>query len=226
LGSFGLLLATKSRTSLAGLVVAVLVVQCVRLTRGTALLALGVCWLASTLALAAVLIHGEWRPPTGFLLLGRADPEETATLTGRTELWEALDDYMEKRPLMGYGYGGFWTPARVENVSEGQGWGVGVPDAHSLYYDLVLNVGLIGAGAYLVAAARFGVRAAVQYFATGEADGGLLVGLLVFVLVLGGSESAGMEVSCVTFVAASGIGRLAFFNPGPRILSVSGGRTC
>lgn len=211
LGAFGLLLATKSRTNLGGLTVAVLVLQGVRLTRGTAVAALGVCWLASIGALAIVLVNGEWRPPTEFLLLGRADTEETATLTGRTELWEALDDYMERRPLTGYGYGAFWTPARVEEVSEGQAWGV--PTAHSLYYDLVLNVGMIGAGVYLAAVAGFWVRAAVLYYPAGEPDRGLLVGLLVFALVIGVSESAGMDVSFVTFVAACGICRLAFFNP-------------
>jgi O-antigen ligase len=63
--------------------------------------------------------------------LGRDD-----TLTGRTEVWAELLPVAMKKPIVGSGFGGFWTPTtrEVHKISDG----------HSGYLDELLELGFIG----------------------------------------------------------------------------------
>ena len=70
---------------------------------------------------------------TGFTsMLGRDN-----SLTGRTEIWAGLLPFVEKRPILGSGYGVLWTPEVVE-ASTGAG------EAHSGYLEVILQLGLVG----------------------------------------------------------------------------------
>jgi O-antigen ligase len=63
--------------------------------------------------------------------LGRDD-----TLTGRTDVWDSLIPTVSNQPILGAGFGGFWTPrtrAKYE-ISEG----------HSGYLDVILDIGFVG----------------------------------------------------------------------------------
>jgi exopolysaccharide production protein ExoQ len=67
------------------------------------------------------------------------------TLTGRTELWTSLINKIARRPLLGYGYNGFWVG--VDEGESGQvvhevGWNV--QSAHNGFLDLCLSLGLMG----------------------------------------------------------------------------------
>jgi exopolysaccharide production protein ExoQ len=66
------------------------------------------------------------------------------TLTGRTELWEAVFVMIKKRPVLGYGYSAFWLglDGKSEYVWRMVGWKV--PHAHNGLLDLWLDVGLLG----------------------------------------------------------------------------------
>jgi O-antigen ligase len=59
-----------------------------------------------------------------------------ATLTGRTEIWAGLLPVAMERPILGTGFGGFWTSLTktVFTVSE----------AHSGYLELLLELGFVG----------------------------------------------------------------------------------
>ena len=71
-------------------------------------------------------------------LLGR-DP----TLTNRAIIWELLTPYIEDKYLFGYGFGAFWASSNVEDfVSR---WGF-IGNAHSGYYEAMLNGGLVCLG--------------------------------------------------------------------------------
>ena len=50
--------------------------------------------------------------------------------------------YVEQRPILGYGYGGFWTPSHISEISEGEKWGI--PNSHSAYLDNLLMLGVVG----------------------------------------------------------------------------------
>src|SRR3546814_8434536 len=55
------------------------------------------------------------------VLLGREDPGsgDPTSLTGRVPLWGVLiEHYVSERPLLGYGFQGFWTPRHIVEVSE------------------------------------------------------------------------------------------------------------
>jgi exopolysaccharide production protein ExoQ len=59
-----------------------------------------------------------------------------ATLTGRTEVWASLLPVAMRRPLLGSGFGGFWTPATKDLFR--------ISGAHSGYLDVLLGLGFVG----------------------------------------------------------------------------------
>src|SRR5206468_7535924 len=65
--------------------------------------------------------------------------------------------------LAGYGYGGFWTPARISMISDDQQWSI--TSSHSEYLEIALDLGVIGLALYVVtfgAAIRRAARFAAQ----------------------------------------------------------------
>lgn len=73
-------------------------------------------------------------------LLGR-DP----TLTGRTEYWALARLMIERRPLLGYGYAGFWQGGREGPASDFiLALGGNPTHAHNGILDLWLTLGLVG----------------------------------------------------------------------------------
>ncbi len=64
------------------------------------------------------------------------------TLTGRTDTWVQLVPEVERRPLLGAGFGSFWTTARREDYQMSHG--------HNGYLDTLLDLG--GVGLFLVVA--------------------------------------------------------------------------
>ncbi len=72
--------------------------------------------------------------------LGRQ--ESVSGLSGRAELWNELGEFVKERPIVGYGFGGFWTENRVLAIADSQRWRI--RDSHSIYIDTVLDLGFIG----------------------------------------------------------------------------------
>ena len=203
-----LLVLTKSRHACVGLVGALLLYFLLR-TSATVKLTIGLAggWIAATFLLLVELLHAG-RQVVSAALLGRQ--EHVGTLTGRTELWEELLTYIEQRPLLGYGYGSFWSPERIEDISATLYWGM--TSAHSAYLETVLNVGLIGALllSLLVAA---GVRqAAQQTRSTGDVGSGFLFALLIFAAINGIVEAGFVAPSFLTWVVGCGLLRMALFS--------------
>jgi exopolysaccharide production protein ExoQ len=80
--------------------------------------------------------------PYIFAALGKAP-----TLTGRTDIWAALEGAIQARPLVGWGYQAFWTDTsmtspvvEIERAMDG----FRPPDAHSTPIDIRLQLGIIG----------------------------------------------------------------------------------
>ena len=89
--------------------------------------------------LAPALIVGAVAPDTILELIGK-----DSTLTGRTEIWEYVVRDIWMKPLLGWGYFGFWlqtNPAAVE-ISDAVHWVV--PQAHNGLLEFLLNVGVLG----------------------------------------------------------------------------------
>lgn len=75
--------------------------------------------------------------------MGREDDVNDATsLTGRIPVWHLATHDIAEEPLLGYGYGAYWTPQRVLDYSSNCHWEP--THAHSAYLESLLNVGVIG----------------------------------------------------------------------------------
>jgi exopolysaccharide production protein ExoQ len=204
-----LLLMTKSRTTAAAFFASVAAVQLVRLPLSMKVSgALAAVWLG-VVGLWIVWLCG-FDPTTDFrdaVLLGRA--EESDTLSGRAFIWPEVMRFVQERPLLGYGYESFWTPARIEVISSELGWGL--REAHNGYLEMLLWLGWTGLLLTLVATAA-GLAAAVRGFlATKDSAYTLPIALLVFGLINSGLESGMVVITTVPFLLACCLLRLGLF---------------
>jgi exopolysaccharide production protein ExoQ len=74
------------------------------------------------------------------------------TLSGRDQLWSAIMQMVNQRPLLGYGYEAFWYEKGQSSLS-GLIWGMigwDAPHAHNGLLEILLSLGWIGAGIFLV----------------------------------------------------------------------------
>ena len=105
------------------------------------------------------------------------------TLTGRTDLWSYLYPAIYQKPLLGWGYGAFWSPhnpAAVE-ISTALQWYV--PEAHNALLEILLGTGIIGAVA-LVSLWLRNIVFAVRCFKTQQkrlASSSLLCSIGIFI---------------------------------------------
>lgn len=84
-----------------------------------------------------IIIYGSITPFAGGLALYDASSVlgRDETLTGRSDIWAYLVPYAMKKPILGHGFGGFWTDAIREATSS---------HAHNGYLDMILNLGFAG----------------------------------------------------------------------------------
>lgn len=139
-------------------------------------------------------------------MLGRNDTENTASLSNRLPLWQELLDSVATRPWLGFGYGAFWTPARVERVSNDQGWPV--PHAHNTYLDQTISFGVIGGALYLVIMVSALVIAWRRYRAARSAENLFSALLLTWIVLLSTAESAPLEPHLPTLLAYATVLRM------------------
>jgi O-antigen ligase len=140
------MLLTRSRTAVLCALFALVIVYGIVFLRG---IRLGLYFYGLTLlaSLPFVLSTLGVYDMGGALSVGRNDSSHD-TLTGRMPLWiELYDDYISKRLVAGYGYGAFWTPDRIEQISFDQQWNIAA--AHSTYLDALLSIGFFGGVLYL-----------------------------------------------------------------------------
>lgn len=103
--------------------------------------------LAVTVAPCVVLLVYFASSHSGeFLSAFGRDP----TLTGRTDIWASLTRSIFKRPLLGYGFYGFWLGLSGESASTiiENDWFFGY--AHNGYLELVLQLGFVGLCAFIL----------------------------------------------------------------------------
>ena len=98
--------------------------------------------MAAIMVLASVLV-------TCVLLV---DPEmvlgflgKDTSLTGRTELWDAVFALIQSRPWLGYGYRAMWSPSDPYWILTNElvgGWGM--TSAHNAFLEVTLELGAVG----------------------------------------------------------------------------------
>jgi len=99
-------------------------------------LSLGVNALTAMMAL--IICFGTFQPFIGGSTVSgvSASLGRESTLTGRTEIWEGLLPDVMQQPILGSGFGSFWTEANREKHDIGE--------AHNGYLDVLLDLGFIG----------------------------------------------------------------------------------
>jgi O-antigen ligase len=141
LGVVGLVLS-KSRTTLAALLVAV-AVAVVLSSRGLQR------WIICSVGVSAICVIGiaahfgsvsTLSQTANVAAMGRT--QNVSSLTGRLPLWDALWHAVDDQPMLGYGFGAFWNEPNILRFSKMFRWHI--PHAHNAYLDLALAIGLVG----------------------------------------------------------------------------------
>lgn len=133
-----LVVLSTSITAVLGLSVGLGVIAICALMKNGIATGLVTVWL-SGLAAGLGLFLLVLAPDLVFQVLGR-----DMTLTGRTDIWIALIDYIQQRPLLGYGYGAFWADGSGPGdwVRETLQWDA--PTAHNGWIEVTLALGFLG----------------------------------------------------------------------------------
>jgi len=103
----------------------------------------GVCMTAATYLLVSRLFGFD----TSDVLLSLFND---VTFTGRTRIWAFVWDYIKERPILGYGYQGFW------GIPDSPKFGAELPfiasmaHGHNGFLDTILTEGVIGFALYLI----------------------------------------------------------------------------
>jgi O-antigen ligase len=144
--SVGFLLMTKSRTASGSAIIVLFffwaVTTCLKRKFITFIIVgMLLCFLGLTFS------DGLGDKVNEIILLGRASEGNASSLSNRLPLWQECLSYVEKRPLLGYGYASFWTPRHIYTISTHQGWEV--PHSHNGYLEIMLGLGILGLFFYL-----------------------------------------------------------------------------
>ena len=203
------LIITKSRTAFASALLALFVyLALVSSIKRKLTLILGV---SLTFCLLLLLVGDAFFPALRQgILLGREDPTVN-TLTGRIPLWKDCMEYFAQRPFIGYGYGSFWTPRHIHELSYMHGREVG--EGHSTYLELLLNLGSIGMISFVLIFILGVIKSFKHLKVSGNIEYAFLCSLLVFCLLDGLLESATFQPNFITFISMVALAHLAFVIP-------------
>jgi exopolysaccharide production protein ExoQ len=188
---FVFLALTASRTAFAAALVALALYGGVMWSRRSKL---AIAYALSVAFCLVGLILGDafWPILKSAAMLGRED-SSGASFNGRIGVWDEIGPYVQRRPILGYGYGGFWTPSRITEISEGEKWGI--PNSHSAYLDNLLALGAVGLLTY-VFLLLFGIRRAFRFLrVSGDPAYAFCGALLVFCAIDGFLETAAANPS-------------------------------
>jgi O-antigen ligase len=202
------LLLTRSRTTTAAFGVGVLTYFFVGAPplRKCVLAAITATLVLCCLVLLLLPETGADELLLGAVRMGRGE-QNMASLTGRLPIWQAVINHISERPILGYGYGAFWTPQRVWEFSFIHRWEFN--HAHSAYFETILNVGIIGLSlgllmtAYIIGSAAKGLRA------TGDVGYRFIIAMMVVALVHGLIDSNFVTVGFAPLLIMMCLGTIA-----------------
>lgn len=181
------LLATKSRTTLAGMVFAVLATRFITFKPNNRIF--GVAFMLLLFVGFGMFLsasrNSTWNAMGDLMAMGRTD--DVGSLTGRLPLWEELGTSIEKRPVFGHGYLAYWEKERIEYLSDILGWEI--PHGHNMYLDVLIDGGVVGLSLFLL---FFIVSLSVafgRYLKYRDIGVAFVFGMLLFALIHGSAES-------------------------------------
>ncbi len=173
--AIGLVLMSTSKTSLLALLLGLGGVGALYVFRRGPLIGIPLVFFGSTFA-GAFMLGLEYAPKFMFGLIGK-DP----SLTGRTDIWEALFDQIKTHPWFGHGYAVFWLDETGPAFWVRQRTEWLVPTAHNGWLETWLSIGLLGVLLFALAYIST-VITALRGVLSGKAAYWALVSTLVFLL--------------------------------------------
>lgn len=193
--SLVMLAMTQSRTSWLAVALVFAALPFLELVRSRAM-ALGDRLFALTaVLLAAVFLVGLSVAPL-LQLMG-----DDFTLHGRTSLWKAAFAVGMEHPWLGAGYRAFWTEAGAAAVfARMDHWAGVVGNGHSGYFDIWLEMGVVGVALFLVTTASTVHRAFAQLVRTGSRPNGWYLALALFLLVYSLTEKVILQQSEIVWL--------------------------
>lgn len=197
---------TKSRTSTATAIMVQVLLWALGPGRSRKVVPVAI---AIWLAMMVFLVAGDRFLPNVYnaVLLGRGTANVN-TFTGRTLLWRHVLPYIGERPLLGHGFNSFWNFRHIADFSALMG--IGLVDAHSIYLDLLLSVGLVGALLYVVTM-LCAAKASLQLFRrSGQFGYAFFFKLSIFCLLQGLLESGTLEGGIGTLLLIWGTVHVAY----------------
>ena len=199
------LVLTGSRTALWSATLCVFVYWSLVWSRWRKLAA--VFCVVSASALFLLLFCDSSMPAlTGIALLGRDASAET--LTGRYPLWQECMNYVGKHPILGHGYGAFWTVRHIVEISFTSPWSPS--EAHSTYIDSLLDLGILG-GLTLISVFVLGIKRSISHYReTHDPNFAFAAVLLLFCALDGALESIISQPELITFLCMVVVARLCF----------------
>jgi O-antigen ligase len=168
---------TRSSTALITIILSIVLIAVLntRSRRGIGQAALEWCVVGGTVLLLSIVLLN---PGDVMALLGKS-----ADMTGRIPLWRDILVSIEKRPLLGYGYGTFWVD---QNDERARIWALNPwqpPDAHNAYLEMTLQLGILGAGTATVLL-LVATKRAIDWCKEAEAQWAIYVATFLVVYVV------------------------------------------
>ncbi len=199
------LFLTKSRTSFYCSILAVLIIYVASSPINLKKLISLMAFFAILLGFVVVMTNSgstDMSDTFSVLNLGRST-EDVETYTGRTMVWKICLHYIADRPYIGYGFNCFWNAKHIYEMFSTLQWPLN--SAHSLYLNLMLSVGLVGAIIF-VTLLVWGIRSMfTQFKNTGEFGYLFLFSLFIFFTIHGIFEGYLIEMGYFPFVFFWGI---------------------
>ncbi|MFC5343519.1 O-antigen ligase family protein [Brevundimonas staleyi] len=215
-----LVLMTQSKTSLLCLMLGTGAVAGLwAMKQGGAAFAIIALWFGVVLTAGALYVFIT-DPAMVLKALGK-DP----SLTGRTDIWEALMREVSERPWTGFGYQAFWGRESVPAAfirAETQ-WPV--PSAHNGWIDLLIQLGWPGAITVGITVALATVVSVFRIPGSGAREGYFAIGYLLVFLLLSLSESVLLSHANLPWTLLLAIlARALAFSPDPVRAPLATGR--
>ncbi len=207
-----LLLLTKSRTALAAGLIGLTICLLYLLSRRTKVLL--TVMIVSMLATVVVFGDDLGGAAKDSIVLGRTDTDasDIGSFTGRVQIWDQLWGYVQRRPLVGYGYESFWSPQRLMDVALEQKFTS--PSAHSGLLELTLNLGVVGGGLFALVLFIGVIRSALEYRRRSTVEAAFIAAALTMLCVNITTESLVLQATIGSFIWMIMFARLGFIEPG------------
>jgi O-antigen ligase len=114
------------------------------------------------------------------------------SLTGRTEIWRYAVAAIGERPILGWGFAGFWSTLnpvaeQIRGAIKGDNWWTpGIPNAHNGMLEFLLEIGVVGTTFFLFLLLRNLVLAAKCFMTRQGGQFGVTSLLLLASILLAG----------------------------------------